>query len=157
MEETLLIETKKSGLLIIGDYLKIPWIFLVFLLIYFAYFGIVNNNFLGLLSILGIFIVSAPIKYFMLKVKTFTLTNYRMIIKSGKADHSKSLELTRVDYVGLEYPKLGKSLGYGHVVVRYDRDKEVIYKNLIDPYDFAKEITEAMRYAKAAALRNNAS
>ncbi len=155
MEEKLIIETKKSGRLIIGDYLKIPWIFLVFLLVYFAYFGLVNDNFLGLISILGIFIVSAPIKYFMLKVKTFTLTNYRMIIKTGKADNTKSLELTRVDYVGLEYPKLGKKLGYGHVVVKYDRDKEVMYKNLIDPYDFAKEITEAMRYAKAAQLKNH--
>lgn len=157
MEETLLLETKKSPMMIVGDLLKVPWIFLVFVLIYFIYLGITTSNFLGLYSVLGIFIVSFPIKYFFIGLKTFTLTNYRTIVRAGSSDNSRSLELIRIVHVGLEYPKFGKSLDYGHVVITYDRDQELVFKNLKKPYDFAKELTEAMRYAKAAALRNNAS
>jgi|GEM_PF-2420059 len=152
-EEQLIMESRKSAMVIVGDLLKFPWLFLLVLVLLFWVIGESTGNYYGLLTVFGMYAILIPIKYLLNRKKFYTLTTLRSIYNPGNDNKIKVLYHEQIDYVNIQYPIFGKTLGYGHIIITYNHNKKTEYKNVKDPFNFAKELTEAVRYAKAQALK----
>ncbi len=107
---------------------------------------------LGLLSLLAAAMV---VVYGVLRRNSaeMAVTNKRIIIKTGIMTHH-SLEMTfdKVESIGVDQGILGRSLGYGDIIVRGTGGTPEIFGEITDPMQFRREVQSQMERGKPASV-----
>ena len=118
-------------------------VLLVILALVFPFIPIGEDTLKIRLLFTGILLVLAFLWYIVINNgKKFTLTNKRIILKTGIVQrNSKELMLRKCESINVRQSIMGRILGYGDVIVSTGEDKDV-FKYIKHPMAFSTRINE---------------
>ena len=118
-------------------------VLLVILALVFPFIPIGEDTLKIRLLFSGILLVLAFLWYIVINNgKKFTLTNKRIILKTGIVQrNSKELMLRKCESINVRQSIMGRILGYGDVIVSTGEDKDV-FKYIKHPMAFSTRINE---------------
>ena len=130
---------------------------LVILAVVFPFIPIGEGTLTTRLIFSGILLVLAFLWYVVINNgKNFTLTNKRIILKTGIVQrNSKELMLRKCESINVRQSIMGRILGYGDVIVSTGEDKDV-FKYIKSPMAFSTKINEQIDKISTAADNNPA-
>jgi uncharacterized membrane protein YdbT with pleckstrin-like domain len=120
------------------------WPAIIFLIGCLAWFGSADSGLLVMLFAVGLGVYAA-LNY---KSSEFGVTNRRVLVKVGIVGRrSLELLLPKVEGIGVQQGLLGRSLGYGTIIVSGTGGTKEPFKMIANPLDFRRQVQQQIASA----------